>query len=295
MITAAITSVRIGRARGRRVAESGASGLRFPASPSVGFHVMLSGEGWLITQDAEPAPVRPGDIVFTAAGAEHGIAQLPCRLAALPQAVMADMPPPPVPVDFEFLCGAYHVEPAQLPQFLRHLPSVFAFTPDYERYPQLGAVVEMLRADFTDPGPGSDANRAALIDLMIVHILRHLQERGESWPLTDEPGVTEALREIHDRPQRPWSVQQLSEVAGMSRTAFTRRFTAAVGMPPMSYLIDWRLTAGARLLQQSDAPLSAIARKVGYSTEFAFAAAFRRKYSVAPGRYRATVTDQAIR
>jgi AraC-like DNA-binding protein len=55
----------------------------------------------------------------------------------------------------------------------------------------------------------------------------------------------------------------------------------------MTYLIGWRLSSAARLLRQSDAPLAAIARKVGYSTEFAFAAAFRRRYSVAPGRYRA--------
>ncbi len=34
-----------------------------------------------------------------------------------------------------------------------------------------------------------------------------------------------------------WTVQRFSEVAGMSRTAFTRRFTSAVGKPPMAYLI----------------------------------------------------------
>lgn len=288
MITAAIRSVQVGRARGRRVAESGAVGLRFPAAPGVGFHVMLSGEGWLITHEAEPVPVRPGDVVFTAIGAEHGMARVPCDLAELPTAEMADLQPPPVPVDFEFLCGSYRVEQGRLPPFLHQLPSVFAFSPDYERHPQVHAVVEMLRADFTEPGPGSDAHRGALIDLMIVHILRHLERNGgpQGWPLTTEPGLVDALREIHAQPQRQWTVQQLSDVAGMSRTAFTRRFTAAVGMPPMAYLIDWRLTSGARLLQQSDAPLAAIARKVGYSTEFAFAAAFRRKFQVPPGRYR---------
>lgn len=106
------------------------------------------------------------------------------------------------------------------------------------------------------------------------------------WPQTDDPRVGAALRAIHDNPQRPWTVQQLSETAGLSRTAFSRRFTAAVGRPPMSYLISWRLNRGAQLLRGTDAPLASIARQVGYATEFAFAGAFRREYGVPPGRFR---------
>jgi AraC-like DNA-binding protein len=74
----------------------------------------------------------------------------------------------------------------------------------------------------------------------------------------------------------------------MPRTAFTRRFTTAVGQPPMSYLITWRLGRGARLLRETDAPLAAIAHQVGYSTEFAFSAAFRREYGLPPSHFRHT-------
>jgi Helix-turn-helix domain len=41
-----------------------------------------------------------------------------------------------------------------------------------------------------------------------------------------------------------------------------------------------------RLLRDADEPLSAIAARVGYSSEFAFANAFKREYGTAPGRYR---------
>ncbi|WP_283249860.1 hypothetical protein [Streptomyces sp. TS71-3] len=43
---------------------------------------------------------------------------------------------------------------------------------------------------------------------------------------------------IHENPQRQWTVDRLSEVAGLPRAAFTRRFTAGVGRPPMSYLLS---------------------------------------------------------
>lgn len=296
MITAAVSSARVGRARGRRASDGHATGLRFSGIAVLGFHVMLSGDGWLITEDAEPVAVRPGDVVFTASGAEHGFSRAPARLADLPAAVLGDFPPPPVPVDFEFLCGSYPLDGGKVPPLLRHLPSVLAFTPDYEHHPELRVVVELLAADYADPGPGTDLTRAALIDLMIVHILRHLQERAapSDWPLTTEPGIADALREIHEHPERRWSVQQLSDVAAMSRTTFVRRFSAAIGTPPMAYLIEWRLGSAAQLLRQSDAPLATIARKVGYSTEFAFAAAFRRRYGVPPGRYRAADAAPAL-
>jgi len=291
-ITAAISSVRVGRVNGRRVTESGPYGLRLPATPLLGFHVMRTGDGWLITDAAAPVALRPGDVVFVAAGAEHGIARTPCSLDELPPIRMADVPPAPAPVDFEFLCGSYVFPDGRVPGILHGMPRVVSFTPDYDRYPELRTVVDMLAADFTRRGPGSEATRAALIDLMVVHILRHLQEHGghELTPLTVDPGLAAALRAIHEQPERPWTVQRLSAVAGMSRTTFIRRFRQATGTSPMAYLTDWRLTSAAGWLLETTAPLTAVARRSGYATPFAFAHAFRRKFGVPPGRYR---TDPA--
>lgn len=283
VITATIGSVRVGRANGRRIAEAGPWGLRLPPTPLVGFHVMLSGEGWLITRGEPPCPLRAGDIIFVNAGAEHGLARVPCTLAELPPITMGDLPPPRAPVDFEFLCGMYPLQDGKAPGILRRLPPVVAFTPDYARHPELRTVVDMLSADYAQVQPGSGAARAALIDLIIVHILRHLQDR---WPLAGDPGIAEALRGIHEHPERPWTLERLSGLAGMSRSAFTRRFRAMTGASPMAYLTDWRLGSGARLLRETAEPLTVVARRAGYSTPFAFTAAFRRKYGMPPGRYR---------
>jgi AraC-like DNA-binding protein len=54
----------------------------------------------------------------------------------------------------------------------------------------------------------------------------------------------------------------------------------------MAYLIGWRLLTGAQLLRETEAPLAVIARQVGYSSEFAFAGAFRREFGISPGRFR---------
>jgi AraC-like DNA-binding protein len=46
------------------------------------------------------------------------------------------------------------------------------------------------------------------------------------------------------------------------------------------------MTLAARLLREGDAPLATVARKVGYTSEFAFAHAFKREYGLAPGGFR---------
>lgn len=283
MITAVVDSARALRADGRRITESGPWGLRFPAMALLGFHVFLRGEGWLIQADAEPIPVQPGDVIFTAAGVVHGLSHRPCDLRDLPD-FRIKTPAPPGEADFEFLCGAYRMEHGRIPLLLRQLPGLVNLTPDYDRQPELRSLIAMLQADFDHPEPGTQATRAALIDLIVVRMLREVPNRPE---VTD-PGIAGALHAIHQRPEHPWTVDQLSSVADMSRTTFHRRFTAAVGVPPMAYLADQRMSLGARLLRDSPAPLAAIARQVGYSTEFAFSAAFRRVYGMAPGRFRSS-------
>jgi AraC-like DNA-binding protein len=80
---------------------------------------------------------------------------------------------------------------------------------------------------------------------------------------------------------------ELAERAGLSRATLARRFTALTGQPPMTYLTWWRMTTAARLLRDTDQPLPAIARQVGYGSPFAFSHAFTRQFGLAPGRYRA--------
>jgi AraC-like DNA-binding protein len=129
--------------------------------------------------------------------------------------------------------------------------------------------------------------------MLLLFILRawydeqadHDSASGWAAALSDR-AISAALRAIHDDPGRAWTVEALGAQAGLSRAAFARRFTTLVGQPPLTYLTWWRLTAAARLLRDTDAPLAAVAARCGYTSEFAFAKAFKREYGTAPGRYR---------
>ncbi|GAA1560022.1 AraC family transcriptional regulator [Kribbella lupini] len=292
LISEAIRSMRIGFAGARLVRQTSPGGLRFSAFDGSGFHIVTYGACWLISHD-DPVPLRPGDIVLTSYGAEHGLSEAPCALRDLPLVEMGPHPPATGPSSFEFLCGAYWLDSGHAPQYLRALPALIAVSPDYDRNPEMRSLVDLLAATVATAEPGAAVTRRALLDLILVQVLRQWHEEDASrWPEAAHPGIAAALREIHENPHRQWTVDRLSEVARMRRTAFSRLFTTVVGQAPIGYLTGWRLSRAAELLRETDAPLASIAPRVGYSTEFALSAAFRREYGVSPGRFRRAATGQ---
>jgi AraC-like DNA-binding protein len=271
----AVAGLRVGRGTVRRFRKGGSWGLRFSGLTGSGFHVLLRGRAWLLSADAPPVEVHAGDVVLAPAGADHGFADTPRALRGLP----------PVPLgsddvddgDAEWLCGAYRLDPHRTHPYFAALPDLLVVTPGHDLRPVLALLDAGAR--------GEEVARAALLDLVLIHVLR--QWHGEPrMPAQADAAVAGALRRMHEEPGAGWTVERLSELAGLSRTAFSRRFTAAVGTPPRDYLIGRRLDRAARLLRETDAPLTAIAREVGYSTGFALAGAFRREFGVAPGRFR---------
>lgn len=290
LLSDVIRTVRVGSAGGRLIRVADAQGIRFPAFAGSGFHIVLGGACWLITEHEDPVGLAPGDVVLSSAGAAHGLSHIPRALQDLAPAVMGRTPLAPAPFDFEFLCGAYRLEHGLTPQYLRALPDLIVVSPDHDRHPEMRTLADLLVADVSADRVGVGATLPALLDLVLVHALRQWIENDDvtGWPRSEDPAIAAALREIHHNPQRPWTLKQLSEQAGLPRSVFSRRFTAAVGRPPMSYLISWRLSRGARLLRETDGSLATIARQIGYSTEFAFSAAFRREYGVSPGHFRRT-------
>jgi AraC-like DNA-binding protein len=94
-----------------------------------------------------------------------------------------------------------------------------------------------------------------------------------------------AMNAMHEDPSHRWTLQELAERTGMSRSTFALRFKETVGDSPMEYLTRWRmLLAGDKLVNSSD-PISAIALSLGYESESAFSTAFKRVMGCSPRRY----------
>ncbi|WP_285686734.1 AraC family transcriptional regulator [Actinoplanes sp. NBRC 103695] len=286
----AIAALRVGRGTVRRFRLSDAWGLSYAGLVGTGFHVVLHGTGWLLPEDGPAVELNTGDVVLITSGADHGLASEPRPLRGLAPVELGIVDPAPAPADFEFLCGAYR---------LRHGQAVhpyLAALPDPIVVPAVGQsdTVAALLDEQQAAGLIVDATRHALLDLTLTHALRRWLETTK-WPATHDPKITAAIHAIDTHPDTRWTVQELSRAAGMSRATFTRRFTSAIGQPPATYLLTHRLSHAARLLDETDAPLAVIARRTGYSTEYALANAFRRQYGMPPGAFRRAQYSQTTR
>jgi AraC-like DNA-binding protein len=150
--------------------------------------------------------------------------------------------------------------------------------------------LERMREELLERQPGASLVAQHLAHMMLVQALRlHLAEGirgGVGWlfALADKPMST-AITAMHESPGHRWTLQELAELAGMSRSIFALRFKETVGTSPMEYLTRWRmLLAGDRLTNSSD-PLSVIALSLGYESESAFGAAFKRVMGCSPRQF----------
>lgn len=134
-----------------------------------------------------------------------------------------------------------------------------------------------------------------LSELMFVEAVRHHieglspQESGWLAALRDTQ-VGRALAMMHTNPAQDWTAEHLAGSVNMSRSAFADRFTQLVGVPPMRYLINWRMQVAAAKLRENRQTIAQIAYDVGYESEAAFTRAFRREMGQPPAAWRKEMT-----
>lgn len=247
-----------------------------------------------------PLALETGDVLFMPRGADH------CLVDDLGSPVTeVAIPGEPRYISGSgtrtaLLCGAYGLGRQRSHPLLDELPEFIHLPADSRRDPALRGAVDLLAAEMTEPRLGSDAVVPALLEMLLLFALRswfdqQATEHATGWAAAfADPAVAVALRAVHEEPARAWTVPDLSDIAGVSRATLARRFAATIGEPPLAYVTRWRMLTAARLLRDTDAALSAIARKVGYTSEFAFAKAFKREYGLAPGRYRHTADETPL-
>ena len=144
--------------------------------------------------------------------------------------------------------------------------------------------------------PGRDLVVDRLIEVLLVEALRF---RSEGADAIGQPGLlagladpllARALRRLHSDVAHAWSVEELAREAGLSRSVFSERFGQKVGVPPMQYLMDWRMALAKAMLQRDAPPLEAVAAAIGYQSASAFSTAFRREVGSPPSQFARTST-----
>ena len=103
--------------------------------------------------------------------------------------------------------------------------------------------------------------------------------------------IAEAISHIERNYADPLTIDELTEISGMSRRNFIRTFESAMNCAPIKYLIGLRIRHACRLLQQTDRSITDIAMSVGFNDSNYFSRQFRAHIGSNPRDYR----EQAVR
>jgi AraC-like DNA-binding protein len=264
--------------------------VRFSAYGRPSFCIMLAGSCKLAVEGRETLTLNVGDFVL---------------LPTTPAFTLSSFSPaPPVHLDpnsiggdgevrygdqtgeadMRSLGGAFLFD-ATDPRLLVSLLPLVVHVPGSSRLVQL---VRMVAEEYADRKPGHEFMLSQLVGMMLVEAMRSTSS-GAAPPgllrgLSDER-LAPALKQMHAAINQPWTVGQLASTAALSRSAFFERFTRAVGVAPMEYLLSWRMEIAKDLLRREGLAIAEVAERIGYASTSTFSTAFSRHVGQPPRQF----------
>ena len=191
--------------------------------------------------------------------------------------------------DLDMLCGCFHFNRTSL---------LFASLPEYLLIPSgvfpadgpLPSLVDMLRGEADSDQIGArfllDALSQGLFTLILrAYLVSHGQDIGTLALLSDKR-LGPAWQAMLANPAHEWTIQNLAEIACMSRASFMRTFVRVAGVSPWVLLTQVRMELAFSLLSHSHLGLKDIALQVGYQSQAAFSKKIKEVYGAPPGRVR---------
>lgn len=194
-------------------------------------------------------------------------------------------------VDTELLCGRLQFDGSDGNPLLAVLPDEIvirtAGEPLMDRFRRL---LTDIRDELDSGMPGSEVIAADFARALFVMMLRdHLgaEHAGDgTLSLLRERGTARVVLAILGDLPREWTLDEMTDIAAMSRATLVRTFRRLGGAAPMTFLADLRLAVARQRLAGTNDPIARIAADVGYGSEGALSKAVLRRYGVRPGALR---------
>lgn len=284
------------------VSGAGRWAVRYPAYGQPSFALMLQGECWLQLDGAEPLLLQTGDYVLLPETPAFRMGSDVASLARAAPRVADAMPagevrhgPQEGDAAVRMLGGYFLFDATNAPLLVGLLPPVVHIRPTDPGAERLAWIARAIRDESATARPGGDAILARLVEIMLIEALRWRPAGTDaSAPLPGllaglaDARMAAALRLVHEDVARRWTIEDLAHRIGMSRAAFASRFMQVLGVPPMEYVLRWRMALAKHLLRNDGLSLGEVAHAIGYQSASAFSVAFNRAVGVSPGSFART-------
>ncbi len=259
-----------------------------PNSNQAKFHIVERGTCWLHMANSKQAiTLRSGDLVFFANNARHIISESPLKPDDDLEAgiIVGEENAGPTT---RIICGNFDFDSNLMNPILSTLPEVIHIKSNEPTNAiQLESLMRFIYLETESDTLGSTAVVDKLCDILFVQIIRswlnkNKHQQGFLAALAD-PQSHQALKQFHAKPGETWTVELLAQQAGMSRSAFAKRFHTIMAKPPMEYVAHWRMQCAYELLITSNKSMAQLAEMFSYQSEASFRKAFKQHIGLTPG------------
>lgn len=269
--------------------------IRFPPHNAVRFTAVVHGVCWVTIEDAaQPLKLEAGDCFMLTRGQSIVIGSDLSLSATDAGSVYShainNMAQHGNGEDCFLVSGRFSFDD-QTDLLMDSLPAIVAVKSALDQAAILRWALQQLAHELSSPSLGGTLIAQHLGHIMLVQVLRiYLAQEGNeatSWlSALSEPRIAATIRAVHSSPAKRWTVEALAEVAGVSRSTLASRFKQLTGMPPLEYVLRWRMQLAIRSLRNAHVTISSIAESLGYESDSAFSSAFKRIMKCSPSDYR---------
>jgi AraC-like DNA-binding protein len=278
-------------------------GVAIPGFDNVmSFAVIIGGRCWMTVGGADPFRVEKGNLVLMTKGQELNFrSDLNTPILTLDELPIRKVTELYETLEFggggeetSIMYGIVRLDHAASGLLMQLLPEVLkidTWTEDAGSW--LQGTLQFIAREARELRPGGETVITRLADVVVIEAIRRwintAPEANRGWlKAARDPQIGRAVLAIHRAPADSWTLETLADVAGMSRSAFSARFTELVGMPAIEYLTVWRMHLARARLLETNQPIAAISASLGYQSEPAFNRAFKRVFQLPPGKVRKT-------
>jgi len=170
--------------------------------------------------------------------------------------------------------------------------SIVTFTRDHLRDRKLDGLMEEFAAELATEKPGRAIVMRALVEQLLVHILRNYStpRLSEELELSRVGLVDRRIRRsvelMHTQLDQDLTLKALAAASYLSPFHFARLFKKLTGLSPHNYLASIRATRAQLLLAETDLSVTEIGARVGYLSGSHFTKAFRLATGATPREFR---------
>ena len=273
-------------------------GMEVPKGPFAQFHIVTKGQ-CILKSNTDYFQLFTGDIIVFPFGASHWLADDERSKLYKGNEVVASILSGKSlfegnKLSTSLVCGHFEFDRNTDHPFIKELPSVIHIDgADVKQFSWLKNITDLIIEEAEKEQFGSNVIVNKLGEVLFIHTLRAFIKKSNSKTgfiaaIQDER-ISNVLKKIHSSPQNNWRLENLAQIAGMSRTSFMNRFKMLIDETPFNYLTQWRMLRAKELLAESDLSVGEVAEQVGYQSEAAFNRVFKKRVEQTPLKFRKNV------